>query len=322
MRNIALERDDSIVPITTGFSIAFHALLFFLVVLPRMEQAAAMEHVYGTAHQVLAVPQRFAQFSSVEKIFTESQEGLAAATSGDVRVDPELLRPESSRNAHGRSAPDELQTVTSRINHGQQSNEVSREVAQAESRNGGISGPAMPTGNIVFNEVDRPVESSGTANPAGDRSALRLGAAPSAMAARRGDATPRQSLSQPAPQSGRTDEHRAWTEPVSMGPNVAETLEEGPRPTVTPAAPRAGTRRNLYMPVLKYPEWALRDNVRGTPIFDITVGSDGRVSSARLAKTTGFPALDRLAEEAVRQWIFEPLPGQTEVRRAVVEFKL
>lgn len=111
--------------------------------------------------------------------------------------------------------------------------------------------------------------------------------------------------------------------PGSIGPNVGETDRGGspPRPVVS-TTPRFGTRRIIFQPQLHYPEWAERDRVQSTPVFDIVVSPDGRVSSAHIAVSSGYPDLDRLAEENVRRWIYEKRDGQAEPRRANVQFKL
>lgn len=52
------------------------------------------------------------------------------------------------------------------------------------------------------------------------------------------------------------------------------------------------------------PETALRANVRGTVILEVTVDVDGSVKEARVLRS--IPLLDAAAREAVRQWRYEP----------------
>jgi protein TonB len=55
-------------------------------------------------------------------------------------------------------------------------------------------------------------------------------------------------------------------------------------------------------PVL--PEMAVRANVRGIVIVEVTIDVDGTVKDARVLRS--IPMLDAAALEAVRQWRYEP----------------
>jgi protein TonB len=54
----------------------------------------------------------------------------------------------------------------------------------------------------------------------------------------------------------------------------------------------------------EYPAGALRDQMRGTVVLDVTIGVDGRVVDAAVVRS--IPELDRAALDAVRQWEFVP----------------
>jgi TonB family protein len=70
-----------------------------------------------------------------------------------------------------------------------------------------------------------------------------------------------------------------------------------------------------------YPEWAEEQGVSGLTQLFFSVLPDGRVSAdVRVAKTSGNPALDTLAVEALRQWRFAALPGGVRSEWGVVSF--
>ena len=52
------------------------------------------------------------------------------------------------------------------------------------------------------------------------------------------------------------------------------------------------------------PELAVRANVRGIVIVEVTIDVDGTVKDARVLRS--IPMLDAAALEAVRQWRYEP----------------
>ena len=53
-----------------------------------------------------------------------------------------------------------------------------------------------------------------------------------------------------------------------------------------------------------YPAEAKRARVEGSVYVDVTVDVDGRVTATRV--TQSIPMLDDAAEDALRQWLFEP----------------
>ena len=202
----------------------------------------------------------------------------------------------------------------------------------------GIRAPEGPDGIVQSWDERFSAQPLGITNqevPGGRDALLRSGAEPFAVAAATANGRPPRGVDVPGrplaltptvPRSGRTLEHRAFTEPISTGPNVVLELLEAPRPSDdAPPAPVglvAGPRRILYQPLPQYPEWAERDHVQAAPEFHIAIGADGRVGRVRLAKTSGYTELDRIAKSAIRRWIYEPRPGQPEERLARVRFIL
>jgi TonB family protein len=112
--------------------------------------------------------------------------------------------------------------------------------------------------------------------------------------------------SQPAPVHG--------TRPVAPEP---------PKP-----APRGESRdaRITRQSKPAYPSAAREDGVEGTVVLEVSVGADGKVTSARVDKSSGDRRLDRAAAEAVQRWSYEPsLKDGTPIvssMRVRVQFKL
>lgn len=75
-----------------------------------------------------------------------------------------------------------------------------------------------------------------------------------------------------------------------------------------------------------YPSAAREDSVEGTVVLEVSIGADGKVTSAKVNKSSGDRRLDRAAAEAVQRWSYEPrlkdgVPAASSVR-VRVQFKL
>ncbi|MGJ8696135.1 MAG: energy transducer TonB [Verrucomicrobiaceae bacterium] len=55
-----------------------------------------------------------------------------------------------------------------------------------------------------------------------------------------------------------------------------------------------------------YPRSAIRAGHQGTTVLSITVGTNGRVTSVRISKSSGHTTLDNAAVSAARSWRFHP----------------
>jgi protein TonB len=62
----------------------------------------------------------------------------------------------------------------------------------------------------------------------------------------------------------------------------------------------------LSQPKPKYPSAARRAGQQGTVTLSFTVGSSGKVTSVRVAKSSGHALLDNAALSAIRRWRFKP----------------
>ena len=84
-----------------------------------------------------------------------------------------------------------------------------------------------------------------------------------------------------------------------------------------PAAAPAQTLRAVSTPAPRYPPEALRSGTQGEVLVEITVGTDGSVTNARVVRATPARVFDREALNAVRRWRFEPVDAPVTTRRTV-----
>jgi protein TonB len=75
--------------------------------------------------------------------------------------------------------------------------------------------------------------------------------------------------------------------------------------------------RLVSSPAPRYPPEALRAGTSGEVLVEITVGTDGSVTSARVVRATPPRVFDREALNAVRRWKFEPIDAATTTRRTL-----
>ena len=84
-----------------------------------------------------------------------------------------------------------------------------------------------------------------------------------------------------------------------------------------PAAAPAQTLRAVSTPAPRYPPEALRSGTQGEVLVEITVGTDGSVTNARVVRATPARVFDREALNAVRRWRFEPVDAPVTTRRTI-----
>jgi len=93
--------------------------------------------------------------------------------------------------------------------------------------------------------------------------------------------------------------------------------------TATTAAPTAArptvstSLKVVSSPSPRYPAEALRAGTAGEVLVEITVGTDGSVTNARVVRATPPRVFDREALNAVRRWKFEPIDAPTTTRRTL-----
>jgi protein TonB len=168
-----------------------------------------------------------------------------------------------------------------------------------------VVGP-LPTGSRSDDiRLSRPAEPAASPPAAAEN----LAAAPVAAPAGVGPEAPFEAATGSADSTG-TDESAAGGEGGSTG---GDGLGGGPDHGGhgTGGAPAARRLEPGILPPRKikdvrpeYPAGALRDQMRGTVVLDVTIGVDGRVVDAAVVRS--IPELDRAALDAVRQWEFVP----------------
>ncbi|MGE6333401.1 TonB family protein [Stenotrophomonas sp. NPDC077659] len=84
------------------------------------------------------------------------------------------------------------------------------------------------------------------------------------------------------------------------------------------AATAAPTLRPVSTPAPRYPAEALRSGTSGEVLMELTVGTDGSVTNARVLRATPSRVFDREALNAVKRWRFEPVSAPVTTRRTLV----
>jgi protein TonB len=95
--------------------------------------------------------------------------------------------------------------------------------------------------------------------------------------------------------------------PVAVAPAAAVG-----RTAIIPPRPVAGMADNRPP---RYPESARRRQEQGRVMVGVSVAADGTPIETRIERSSGHPALDEAAVEAVRQWRF--VPGRQDDRPVV-----
>ncbi|MFA0923514.1 energy transducer TonB [Xanthomonas fragariae] len=93
-----------------------------------------------------------------------------------------------------------------------------------------------------------------------------------------------------------------------------------PRPApaeAAAAAPPAQSLRPISTPAPRYPLEALRDGTSGEVLIELTVGTDGAITSSRVLRATPPRVFDREALNAVKHWRFEPVAAPVTTRRTL-----
>ena len=88
------------------------------------------------------------------------------------------------------------------------------------------------------------------------------------------------------------------------------------RQAAAPAA-AAPSLRPVSTPAPRYPAEALRSGTSGEVLVEITVGTDGSVTNARVLRATPSRVFDREALNAVKRWKFEPVGAPVTTRRTL-----
>lgn len=340
MKTATLTRDDSALSYSLFASLVIHALLVLFFGTPDREKAPPTEHVYPTAvYQVFPDDQKFLTFDASTRVYSTSSEGVSEPNAGSIEVAAKDFTPTNDNRKVGVNDPRVLEGVEERKFYGQ-ALEAGEEIPDAPSQTAEVAPTTprrlleMPEGPEGIIRDYEPVPRTQMASAAADGQSapssggtIRSGSAASAEPTRRPgvlDAPTPSRVNPSTTHRGEVNEPRQYSEPRSQGRNVAEDPRELTGPEGAPSTPSkvAGRRKLLYSPEPVYPEWAERERVRAQVKFHLLVSPSGHVTSVRLAAKSGYPELDRLAERKVRQWLYEPRPGQVQEVVANVRFQL
>ena len=95
---------------------------------------------------------------------------------------------------------------------------------------------------------------------------------------------------------------------------AARTAAATPPPRPAAAATQL---RAISTPAPRYPPEALRSGTSGEVLVELTVGTDGSVTSARVVRADPVRVFDREALNSVRRWKFEPVDAPVTTRRTI-----
>ena len=110
-------------------------------------------------------------------------------------------------------------------------------------------------------------------------------------------------IPQPAPA-------QAVDQATSETGKTASASEAAPEPPAEDNDQKAGIIASYPLydinPPPIYPRLARRRQYEGTVLLEVLVGKDGRAAQVRVARSSGYPILDRNARDTVARWRFEP----------------
>jgi len=124
-------------------------------------------------------------------------------------------------------------------------------------------------------------------------------------------------LPKPAPAKPRAVSNNAAQ--ASPGATAATASSGLPGATGAKSGGRTGGPGHLYNPKPAYPPESRAAGEQGAVILRVMVEASGRPGSVSLARSSGFPRLDRAALEAVRRWRFKPATRDGQAFAATVD---
>ncbi len=98
---------------------------------------------------------------------------------------------------------------------------------------------------------------------------------------------------------------------------AAAAAAAAPKPATAAAPTAAATLRPISTPAPRYPPEALRAGTSGEVLVEITVGTDGSVTSSRVLRANPARVFDREALNATKRWKFEPVAAPVTTRRTL-----
>ncbi|GAB3066388.1 energy transducer TonB [Stenotrophomonas tumulicola] len=125
-----------------------------------------------------------------------------------------------------------------------------------------------------------------------------------------------QAAAQPAPAQANAEQE---AERQAAARREAEQRQQQAAAQQAAAARQAAapSLRPISTPAPRYPTEALRSNTSGEVLVELTVGTDGSVTNARVLRATPARTFDREALNAVKRWRFEPVSAPVTTRRTL-----
>ncbi len=118
-------------------------------------------------------------------------------------------------------------------------------------------------------------------------------------------------------EAARAETARQESERQAAAQREAAERQAAAARAAAPAAAPSQALRAVSTPAPRYPPEALRSGTQGEVLVEITVGTDGSVTSARVVRATPARVFDREALNAVRRWRFEPVDAPVTTRRTI-----
>ncbi|WP_394695933.1 energy transducer TonB [Pseudoxanthomonas japonensis] len=118
-------------------------------------------------------------------------------------------------------------------------------------------------------------------------------------------------------EAARAEAARQETERQAAAQREAAERQAAAARAAAPAAAPSQALRAVSTPAPRYPPEALRSGTQGEVLVEITVGTDGSVTNARVVRATPARVFDREALNAVRRWRFEPVDAPVTTRRTI-----
>lgn len=120
-------------------------------------------------------------------------------------------------------------------------------------------------------------------------------------------------------EAARAEAARQETERQAAAQREAAERQAAAARSAAPVAASASAQslRAVSTPAPRYPPEALRSGTSGEVLVEITVGTDGSVTNARVVRANPARVFDREALNAVRRWRFEPVDTPVTTRRTI-----
>ena len=121
-------------------------------------------------------------------------------------------------------------------------------------------------------------------------------------------------------EAARKDSERQEAERQAATRREAEQRSAAQAAAQQAAAPKpaaAPTLRAVSTPAPRYPADALRSGTSGEVLVELSIGTDGSVTDARVLRANPARVFDREALNAVKRWKFEPISSPTTTRRTL-----